>query len=405
MRYKLHLVSASRRSTLERRLLRAGVDPAGVRIMARKAETIVIRVGGLTAPAANILKQQLLSLGADAAVHRDVIKGEPPQSSAYCIADRGRLEALARKLGDQPFGLAEAGAGILRLLALRDNRPRAVSLPGGVLDLSAAPLLIGVVNVTPDSFSDGGRFLDPDAAVERAEELAAQGAAIIDIGGESSRPGATETDAGEELRRVLPVIERLAAKITLPLSIDTRHAAVAREAMRHGASIINDISGLRHDPQMADVVRETEAAVVVMHMQGEPHTMQDNPRYGDAPQEIIDWLETLAQDLVDRGTAADKIIVDPGLGFGKGLRDNLEIIDRIGDFHTLGFPVCVGYSRKSFIGAVTGRKDPIERVCGGLAAAARCIEAGVQILRVHDVAETADFIGVWRAIERKDGES
>lgn len=404
MRYTLNLVSASRRSTLERRLRSAGVDPAGIAIMADKAEPVVIRICGLEAAAANILKQQLLSIGGDAAVHRDVIKGGPERSCAYCIADRRRLETLARALRYQPFGLGEAGDEILRLLELRNNPPRAVSLPGGVLDLADGPLIMGVLNVTPDSFSDGGLYLDPGAAAERAAEMVEEGASIVDIGGESSRPGSDGVDPDEELRRVLPVLERVIPSIGVPVSIDTRRASTAREAAALGASIVNDISGTRHDPAMAAAVRESGAAVVIMHMQGTPETMQDDPRYEDAMAEIVDWLGAAAAGLVDGGVAADKIIVDPGIGFGKRLRDNLDVLDRIGDLHTLGYPVCVGHSRKSFIGALTGRREPADRVFGGLAAVARCLADGVQILRAHDVAGTRDFIEVWRAIEPKDGE-
>jgi len=404
MRYTLDLVSASRRSTLERRLLAAGVDPAGIAIMADKAEPVVIRVRGLGAAAANILKQQLLSIGGDAAVHRDVIQGTPGSSSAYCIADRRRMASLARALRGQPFGLGEAGDEILRLLELRDHPPVAVPLPRGGLDLSQGPLIMGILNVTPDSFSDGGRFLDPGEAAERAAELVEEGAAIIDVGGESSRPGSGGVDPAEELRRVAPVLERVIPSVGIPVSIDTRNASTAGEALRLGAAIVNDISALRHDPSMASVVRETGAAVIIMHMLGTPETMQDDPRYDDPAAEIVDWLGAAAAGLIEQGIATDKIIVDPGIGFGKRLQHNLDIIDRIGDFHTLGYPVCVGHSRKSFIGALTGRPEPADRVFGGMAALARCLEEGVQLLRVHDVRAARDFIEVWRAIERKDGE-
>lgn len=405
MRYRLDLISPSSDESLERHLLRAGVDPAGAAIMVRKSRPVVIRIEGLGAPAANIVKQQLLALGGDAAVHRDVIKGEPGSSAAYLIADEKRLEVLAGSLSGQPFGLAEAGSEILRLLDLRRSPPRSVSLPEGELCLAGAPLVVGVLNVTPDSFSDGGEFVEPAAAAERAARMVDEGADMIDIGGESSRPGAAEIDPAEEIDRVMPVIEKVAGKIGAPVSVDTRHAGVAAEAVRLGASIINDISALRHDPGMAAVAVESGAAVVLMHMQGTPATMQAEPSYDDAPTEIMRWLESAAGRLIERGLARDKIIVDPGMGFGKRLQHNLEILERIGDFHTLGYPVMVGYSRKSFLGTLTGREVPADRAAGGLAAAARCLEGGVQLLRVHDVAGTVDFIGVWKAVaEGKGGE-
>jgi dihydropteroate synthase len=382
---------------------RAGVDPMGIEIMTRKAETVVIRVCGLTDAAANILKQQMLSLGGDAAVHRDVISGRAGESCAFLISDARRLEILAENLQGQPFGLGEAGAEIVRLIRLKDSPPSSIGLPGGRLDLSAGPLIMGILNVTPDSFSDGGLYADPAAAAERAAEMAEEGASIIDVGGESSRPGARALPPGEEIDRVAPVLEKLSSLSGAVISIDTRNSATAREAIRLGASIVNDISGLTSDPGMVETAAGTGAAVVVMHMKGTPETMQDDPEYDDAPGEITEWLGERARLLEAGGIAPDKIIVDPGIGFGKRLRDNLEIIDRIGDLHTLGYPVMVGHSRKSFLGAVTGRDDPPGRVAGGLAVTGRCLEAGVQILRVHDVRETADYIKVWKATGGKGG--
>jgi len=405
MAYKLHLISSTRRATLAGHLHRAGVDPAGVEIMTRKAETVVIRICGLSAAASNIVKQQMLSIGGDAAVHREVIRGGPDESCAYLISDAKRLEILAGNLARQPFGLGEAGAEIVRLLGLRSSPPQAVSIPGGHLDLTGDPLIMGVLNVTPASFSDGGLFNDPSAAADRASQMVEEGASIIDIGGESSRPGAGELDPAEELDRVAPVLEKTSGIAGAVISIDTRHSTVAREAIRLGASIINDISGFTHDPGMAGFAAGSGAAVVIMHMKGSPENMQDDPHYDDAPDEISGWLESAAARLIEGGIARDKIIVDPGIGFGKRLEDNLEIIDRIGDLHTLGYPVLVGHSRKSFIGAITGRDKPGERLSGGLAVTGMCLDAGIQILRVHDVRETADYIKVWKTIKGKGGSS
>lgn len=398
MRYKLHLISSSRRATLAGHLHRAGVDPAGIEIMTRKAETVVIRICGLSAAAANIIKQQMLSIGGDAAVHREVIRGVPDESCAYLIADDRRLRVLAEKMTEQPFGLDEAGSEIVRLLGLRSSPPVVPGLAGG-------PHIMGILNVTPDSFSDGGKFIDPSAAASRAAEMVEEGASVIDIGGESSRPGASELEPAEELDRIAPVLEKSAGLAGTVISVDTRHSTVAREAVRLGASMINDISGFTHDPGMVEVASESGAAVVVMHMKGTPETMQDAPVYDNAQDEISSWLESATDDLVEKGIAREKIIVDPGIGFGKRLEDNVEIIERIGDLHTLGYPVLIGHSRKSFIAAITGRDEPEERTAGGLAVTGMCLDAGVQILRVHDVRETADYIAVWKAINRKGGSS
>ncbi len=380
----------------------AGVDPHGVAIIERKAETIVVRVDRVPAPVANIIKQQLLSMGGDAAVHRDAITGGPPQSSVYIVADRARLAQLPAKLARQPFGLAELGAGIERLLDATERPPSSVPLPRGSIDLANGPVVTGVLNVTPDSFSDGGAYLDPGAARERSLEMIEEGARVIDIGGESTRPGAAELGIETELARVMPVLKALGGAISVPLSIDTRHAAVARAAIDAGASIVNDVSGLRHDPAMIDAARESGAAVVVMHMLGTPETMQANPSYADVTGEIISWFEGRTAELVRAGIDRARIIVDPGIGFGKRLEDNLALLNELGDFAGLGFPVMVGYSRKSFLGKITGR-EPSRRLPGGLAALAKCVAGGASFIRVHDVAETVDFLKVWNTIEGGEG--
>lgn len=400
-RYPLRLVPLHAQRTTERLLTDAGVDPAGVRIITQKTDILMFQVERVTAPAANILKQQLLSLGGDAAVHRDVITGRPDSTTVYIVGDTRRLGELSGKLAYQPFGLPELGERIVTLLERLGNRPRAVSLPRGMLDLREIPIVVGILNVTPDSFSDGGLYLDPDAACDRARQMVAEGAAIIDIGGESTRPGSRSMTAREELSRVMGPLEKIAGAVNVPISIDTRSAEVARAAIEAGAAIINDISGLGHDPQMVEVAADTGAAVIVMHMQGAPETMQDDPHYDDAVSEIITWLDERTTALIARGVPREKIIVDPGIGFGKRLGDNLAIIEEIAAFHGLGFPILVGYSRKSFIGGITGR-EPAERIYGGLAALGKCLQAGVQLVRVHNVMETADFIKVWRALEQED---
>ncbi len=401
MRYSARLIHPRSSEAFEQQLIAAGVDPGGIDILRRKRENLIIRVESVTAPAANIIKQQLLSLGGDAAVHRDVIKGQPDKSVVYIIGDHGRLSRLQDKFDKQPFGLDQLGSSIKKLLDKHDNPPRRIELPSGCIDLDGTPKLMGVLNVTPDSFSDGGIYLDPGAACSRAHEMVEEGASIIDIGGESSRPGSSGIDTRAELERVLPVLDRLEGSIPVPISIDTRKSEVAKAAIERGASIINDISGFGHDPAIIETAAESGAAAVVMHMQGTPETMQQNPHYVETLYDVLAWLEEKTGELVSRGIGEDKIIVDPGIGFGKRLDDNLEIINGIADFHSLGYPILVGYSRKSFIGTITGR-EPGDRVWGGLAVLGRCMQAGVQIIRTHDVKETADFIKVWNAIGQEE---
>ncbi|HBT46263.1 MAG TPA: dihydropteroate synthase [Peptococcaceae bacterium] len=258
---------------------------------------------------------------------------------------------------------------------------------------------MGILNVTPDSFSDGGLYFDLEKAVARAREMAAAGADIIDIGGESTRPGADPLPLEEELRRVIPVVDRLSRELSVPLSVDTYKAEVARAALEHGATIINDISGLRADPEMARVVARFGCPVVVMHIKGTPKNMQDNPTYEDVIGEVKDYLRRGVEMAVAAGLAREKVIVDPGIGFGKNLEHNLEILRRLEEFKDLGQPLLVGTSRKSFIGRILDL-EPRERVWGTAATVALSIARGADIVRVHDVREMKQVVRVTDAIVR-----
>jgi dihydropteroate synthase len=267
------------------------------------------------------------------------------------------------------------------------------------LDLSQRPLVMGIVNVTPDSFSDGGLFANVDAAVAHGLKLIDDGADLLDIGGESSRPGATPVPLEEELRRVVGVVEKLAVKSSVPLSIDTYKAEVARQCLERGARIINDITALAGDPAMPEVVRNAGAGVILMHMQGTPATMQVNPQYDDVVRDIARFLEARLRDLTNWGISEQRIVLDPGIGFGKTARHNLELLARLAEFQALGRPLCLGVSRKGFLGKVLQR--PIdERLAGSLAAVAYALSGRTaQIFRVHDVAATRDVISVFQAIK------
>lgn len=266
------------------------------------------------------------------------------------------------------------------------------------LNSGLLPLIMGVLNVTPDSFSDGGRFLPADAALARAREMIAQGADIIDVGGESTRPGADPVDAVAEMRRVLPVIEALAAGSGAVISVDTAKAEVARAAVRLGASIVNDVSAMTADPAMAAVVRDSGAGVVLMHMRGNPRTMQDHPQYTDVVAEVAAWLAGRMAAAAAAGIAPESVAVDPGIGFGKTAVHNAELISHLDRFAGLGRPVLAGMSRKRFIGALTGVPDAGGRLAGSLAALACAVLRGAHILRVHDVAESVQAMRVAAAI-------
>ena len=257
------------------------------------------------------------------------------------------------------------------------------------------PLVMGVLNVTPDSFSDGGTFLDRGAAAARARRMAEEGADIIDIGGESTRPGAAPVSVDEELDRILPVLRDL-GNLEVPVSVDTRRPRVMREAVAAGASMINDVQALAA-PGALEAVAQSGCAVCLMHMKGEPRTMQQDPQYGDVVNEVKEFLSDRISRAEKAGIARERIVVDPGFGFGKALAHNLQLLARLGELAALGVPVLAGLSRKSMLGAITGRAagDPL---AASVAAALLAAERGATILRVHDVNETKDALAVWQAL-------
>ncbi|MDD3837900.1 MAG: dihydropteroate synthase [Phenylobacterium sp.] len=262
------------------------------------------------------------------------------------------------------------------------------------------PLVMGIVNVTPDSFSDGGRFLGREAALAHGRRLVAEGADILDVGGESTRPGSEPVSEAEELARVVPVIEALAAETDRPISIDTAKPAVARAAVAAGARIWNDVTALRGAPDSLEVAAELGCEVVLMHMQGEPRTMQAEPRYDDVVREVADFLAARAEATMAAGVGREKIWLDPGVGFGKHMtRHNLPLMGRLSEIVALGFPVLLGASRKSFISALDpAARGSDERLGGSLAAAIAGAASGVAAVRVHDVRETVQALKVWDAI-------
>ena len=265
-----------------------------------------------------------------------------------------------------------------------------------------SPLVMGIVNVTPDSFSDGSTNFDPRAALESAQAMLAAGADIIDVGGESTRPGAETVTPQQELARVLPVVRALAESGAV-VSVDTRHPEVASACVASGAAVVNDISGFS-DPAMVALAASGDAGLVVMHMKGDPRTMQDAPRYDDVVAEVAAYLKAQALMLEAAGVARERIALDPGIGFGKTTAHNLELLRRLGEIAALGYPVLVGASRKRFIGEITGVAEPRERLAGSLAAALVAIDAGAAILRVHDVAETVAALAIARAVRSGTGE-
>jgi len=313
-----------------------------------------------------------------------------PLAGGWCWFDT--VEVLARDAAPRLVPATAVPAEALERLTL----PRA-AVAGIAMD---APRLMGILNVTPDSFSDGGQFLDPGTARAHAGEMARAGADILDVGGESTRPGSTPVPVEDEIARTAPIIAAIAAEHAAPVSIDTRKTPVADAAMRAGARMINDVSGFTYDPDLAPFASEHALPVCVMHAQGRPETMQDDPRYADVLLDVYDWLEARIGALAALGIPRGRICVDPGIGFGKTQAHNLRLLQGLSLFHGLGCPVLLGASRKRFIGDLTGAPIASDRVPGSLAVAVMAANQGVQIQRVHDVAETRAALRMWEAVQR-----
>jgi len=271
----------------------------------------------------------------------------------------------------------------------------------GILTEGSGPVVVGILNVTPDSFSDGGDFLDPEAAAEHAAAMLDEGAGILDLGGESTRPGSDRVSQEEEIRRVVPVIQRiLAARPEAVISVDTYRADTATAALEAGARLINDVTALRGDPSMTSVVKEAACPVILMHMQGEPKTMQDEPHYEDVVREVRDFLARRAELAISAGVRQENVILDPGIGFGKNLEHNLTLLRNLDAVVDLGFPVLIGASRKRFIGEITGVRVARERFFGTLATTVLAYERGVTYFRVHDVRANREALAVAEAVLR-----
>jgi dihydropteroate synthase len=379
-----------------RELELVGADRGGWERVFSRSEVLVFKTGPLAPAAANILKQCMLSAGGDAIVSRETVCCRCDRTDAILVGMPRHMRLAAESLQGQPFGLAALGAALTCLLE-EPPRTRSVQHARGALDLSDPPVVMGILNLTPDSFSDGGLYMDPGVAVARALEMKAQGASIVDAGAESTRPGSLPVLPGEQIGRLVPVIEGIrAAEPDLAISVDTTSPEVASAALEAGADIIND-TGALGDPGMASLAARSGAPVILMHMKGRPLDMQADPSYRDVLEEVFTFLEERVEAAVRAGVSRDRILVDPGIGFGKRLEDNLLLIRRLGEFRYLGCPVVLGHSRKSFIGLLTGEKDPAARDLAGLAVSA-CAAGRADVLRVHDVAGTCSVLHVARAL-------
>ena len=383
---------------LKEEMRRIGVSSYGIQEMLPKSIPLLIKLGSIDFRAANILKQEMLSLGGEAAIPRGALDGSQKETPVMLIGNQKIFSHLLAKLLLQPFGLKKIGAEVD--LALKKYSDREFTIGGNHLNLKLGKkiCLMGILNLTPNSFYDGGKFNSLDRAIRRAEEMVAEGAGIIDVGGESTRPGVRPVPIKEELQRVIPVIKGLRKRIKKPISIDTYKSEVARLALDSGATIVNDITALRGDKEMAKVLGQRGSPVILMHMQGRPQTMQKKPVYRLVVSEIITFLGNRIKKAVEAGINFNKIIIDPGIGFGKTVEHNLEIFRRLREFKVLGRPILVGPSRKSVIGKILNL--PLEERLEGTAALVACsILNGAQIIRVHDVKEMVQVARMAEAIK------
>lgn len=365
-----------------------GVATEGIKIMAPKTLYFAVKLSNVGLRAANILKQNMLAYGGDVALPKEAYYLNVEETDLVVLGTLKHFEQLCMSLVDHEVDLTYVADEIKETLVKYESHAQVLRLGDLLFDLSERTYIMGILNITPDSFADGGRHKDVRAAIDHGLEMIEKGADLIDIGGESTRPGAEPIDLDEEIRRVIPVIEGLSKKTKIPLSIDTYKYEVAKQALDAGALMVNDISGLRADRNMAKLVADRNVPVVIMHMQGTPQNMQENPEYQDVMGEIIAFLRERTEIALREGVLKERIIIDPGIGFGKTLDHNLEIMNRLSELKSLGFPILTGTSRKSFIGLTLDL--PIEeRLEGTAATVAYGIVQGANIIRVHDIKEMA----------------
>ncbi|MBW2630987.1 MAG: dihydropteroate synthase [Deltaproteobacteria bacterium] len=397
MRY-LHITSSAQ---AENELKKVGVDLPGIDAMLPKMENINLLLEGIECKIANILKQEMLSIGGDVAVARGSVSCSIDSTDAIIIGTPKQVRRLADKIAPQPFTLRDISEDIRKVL---DNITRdtfVLRTPKREIIVGERTLVMGILNMTPDSFSDGGMFGSVEDALKYALEMEESGADIIDIGGESSRPGSEPVSAKEELDRVIPLIKKLEGLLSIPISIDTTKADVARRAIESGAEMVNDISAMRFDTKMPEVIAGCHVPVVLMHMRGVPETMQEGDlAYRALMGEITGFLKESIENAQSSGVDVENIIVDPGIGFGKSTADNIAILRHLRELKTLGRPIMVGTSRKRFIGEITGEKLAGDRVAGTAASVAASIMNGADIVRVHDVEFMKKLSGVVAEIKR-----
>ena len=401
MGHNLHFKKINSYGDAKRELLKIGVDDVSVPMMAPKMRYWVLKLSDVDVRAANIIKQEMLSKGGEAAVAKWSAGFTKPATDVLMMGSLKHFKLTLKKLKIQPYGLKAIAEEIENaLIGIEGNSSVTWKLGGKDLVIGERTLIMGILNVTPDSFSETGKLIDEDQAIDNASLMIDDGADIIDIGGESTRPDSSPISMEDEISRVIPVIRGIRERSDIPISIDTQKSGVAIAALENGADIINDISAMTADDAMIKVVADSRAPVVLMHMKGDPATMQQNPAYDDLIPEIIAYLSDRVDDALNAGIEKDKIAIDPGFGFGKNIEHNLTLLRYLEEFKSLGYPIVIGTSRKSTIGKILGL--PVdERIEGTAATVALSIASGAGIVRVHDVREMARVAKMADAVIRE----
>lgn len=383
---------------MEQELARVGADPLSWPIFRAKGRAIAVKIDGLSTAAANILKQTAMGCGGDCAVNRAIVSGRVSRTNAVLFVTMRQLPVLMERLASQPKCVARLVPELVEMSGRLLRTARTIRLGRKRVDLGRRTHVMGILNVTPDSFSDGGRFLEPSTALDHAIAMAEEGADFIDIGAESTRPGARSVPPKEQLARLLPVLRAVKKRVRTPISVDTTSAAVARAALGEGADMVNDVSALAGDKRMPAVVARAAVPCILMHMKGRPRTMQEHPEYADLMAEVTGFLAAALKRGEAAGIERTQMLVDPGIGFGKTVVHNLEILRRLAELESLGAPIMVGPSRKRFIGVVSD-SPPGERLEGTIAACVLAASNGANVLRVHDVKPVMKALKLADAVE------
>ncbi len=396
---KIELLNIDSIEKAKENILSVGVDNISVNIMDKKAVNLAFKVYDCKFYHANILKQESLAVGMDTAIEKGSITAKTKISDCLIFGDIKRFLMLSAKLKKQSFRfLRELGNNLEQYIANILNENLIFRYGNNVVNLTNNFLIMGILNVTPDSFSDGGMYNTIDKALKRCDELIEEGADIIDVGGESTRPGSEPIGIETEMKRVVPVVREIKKRFNIVVSVDTYKAHIAEAVLDYGADIINDISGMNFDKNMVSVLSKAKCGIVAMHIKGEPKNMQKNPQYEHLIYEINEYFDKILEKAENNGIERDRIVLDPGIGFGKIFEDNYKILNNIKSFKIFGRPILIGLSKKSFIGYTLNEQETKNRLFGSIGANITAFIKGANIFRVHDVKEHLEALKLARSI-------